>query len=652
MTKFFKMGRHVKLGVDVAIISATYWFSALLYDALIPMDGVGHPWMLPMYPIFLGIFLLGYLLFRVYDQIWKFFGFKDLVMTGAASVASGVVTIIIMYFFAPGFAHFGVPIKGYSCAFFGSFAFVITAIVIVSSRVIYKELLIYNGRKKEVDSRRKRLAIVGGGSACSALLANLDTMTKVKYKPVCIFDDDPEKKGLRVDGVPIVGSTDMIPSVCPRLDVDDILLALPSANNEVINRIVDLCSKTQCNINIMPSLADMRDPDQANLHKQVRKVEVEDLLNRSPIEFDFTEIKNSFEGKVVLVTGGGGSIGSELCRQIASYGPKQLVIMDIYENTTYEIQQELLDKYGAGINLAVEIATMCDRDEVEHVFNKYKPNYVYHAAAHKHVPLMETAVAEAVKNNIFGTYNVIEAADRHGVEKFIQISTDKAVNPTNVMGATKRFCEMIVQSMKKRSNTVFAAVRFGNVLGSNGSVIPRFRKKIKEGGPLTVTHPEMTRYFMTIPEAVRLVLLAGYSATSGNVYVLDMGQPVKISELARKMIILSGYTPGVDIEIVYTGLRPGEKLYEELIIDDNRVDKTKHEKVFIEKLPEISAEEVDDAMKKLESALLDDSRYALVNCISSVVDSYTPDSRIEDDREEKTKLPGEVKKGSKPVKTA
>lgn len=626
-----KTDRVTKILADVVIMSVVYWLCVLMYYMVDPRLSLTDGWVLPVYPVFLCAFVLSYFVFRVYDQMWKFFGIRDLAKTVIAACVAMVIIIAFTWIFAPGFAAIGIQITGYQSALLGMVASISTMIVTVASRMVYSHLVAVKRARQEDGVKKRRLAIVGGGSACAALLSNIEAMSRAKYKPICIFDDDPQKKGARVHGVPIVGATNLIPAVTRNLDIDDILLALPSADNEVINRVVDLCSHTQCKINIMPSLGDIRDESKGNYWKQVRQVKIDDLLGRDPIKFDFSEVKASFAGKVVLVTGGGGSIGSEICRQVARYGVKQLVIMDIYENTTYEIQQELLDRHAGELDLQVEIATMCDEKEMDYVFAKYKPDIVYHAAAHKHVPLMEKSTAEAVKNNIFGTYNVIQAADRHGVKKFIQISTDKAVNPTNVMGATKRFCEMMVQAMKKKSKTQFAAVRFGNVLGSNGSVIPLFRKMIEKGGPVTVTHPDMTRYFMTIPEAVRLVLLAGYSATSGNVYVLDMGKPVKISELARRMIILSGYVPGEDIEIKYTGLRPGEKLYEELIIDDNRVDKTKHEKVFIEKLPEIETEEVESGLAKLREALESDSRVNLVNCIKSIVNTYTPDKRITDD---------------------
>ena len=437
------------------------------------------------------------------------------------------------------------------------------------------------------------------------------------------------RRGHKIDDVLVFGCIGCIPEKCKEFHIDELIIAMPSVKGERMKEIIDICLSTQLIVNTMPVLSELRRDKGADLMSQVRKIKPEDLLGRNTIELDKTSVATYVKDQVVLVSGGGGSIGSELCRQVAALNPKTLVVMDIYENTAYDLQQELSRKYGENLDLHVEIATMCDLGEVEEIFEKYHPDIVFHAAAHKHVPLMETNPAEAVKNNIFGTYNMVNCADRYGAKKFIQISTDKAVNPTNVMGATKRFCEMIVQSMKNKSKTQYTAVRFGNVLGSNGSVIPLFKRQIENGGPVTVTHPEMQRYFMTIPEAVQLVMLAGVEAESGNVYVLDMGTMVKIDDFARKMIMLAGLVPDKDIKIEYTGLRPGEKLYEELIMDDNRVDKTKLDRVFIEKLPEITHERVSEDMEVLAKAIAVGEKGAVVDALAKVVDTYNPDEKMQ-----------------------
>ena len=429
-----------------------------------------------------------------------------------------------------------------------------------------------------------RAMLIGAGDAASVALKDLSDSEHSRNKIVCIIDDDPIKQGRRLRGIPIVGGRERIPEAVERYQIDQIILAIPSATAAQRREITAICQSTGCETKLLPSITQIAS-GRLDI-RQIRKVQIEDLLGRDSVKVNLEEIAGYVEGKVILVTGGGGSIGSELCRQISAHNPSRLLIFDICENGAYDIQQELRRRYP-NLPLTVLIGSIRDKARLESIFAEYRPQIVYHAAAHKHVPLMEDSPREAVKNNVFGTRNLCEAADRYGVETFVQISTDKAVNPTNVMGATKRICEMIVQTFSRHSDTKFVCVRFGNVLGSSGSVIPLFRRQIEQGGPVTVTHKDVIRYFMTIPEAVSLVLQAGAFAKNGEIYVLDMGEPVRIDDLARNMIRLSGYEPDVDIEIRYVGLRPGEKLYEELLLDEEGIRSTANNLIFIGKPLEI-----------------------------------------------------------------
>ena len=419
----------------------------------------------------------------------------------------------------------------------------------------------------------------------------------------------------------MLGTTDDLEAICKKYEVEEIVFAIYRITNAKRVEILDKCSKTGIKVRILPAMqSSFIEGNGENLFKNIRDVAIEDLLERDPIRLDNDRLMQDIGGKVVLVTGGGGSIGSELCRQIMKFGPEKLVIVDIYENTTYELQLELNKAYPNNPP-EVLIASVRDVKRLEEIFETYRPKYVFHAAAHKHVPLMEFSPAEAIKNNVFGTYNTAKCADKYGAERFVLISTDKAVNPTNVMGATKRFCEMIVQTMAATSKTDFVAVRFGNVLGSNGSVIPLFKKQISAGGPVTVTHPEITRFFMTIPEAAQLVLQASAYANGGEIFVLDMGKPVKIDDLAKKMISLSGLKLGEDIDIVYSGLRPGEKLYEELLMDEEGLKKTAHSKIFVGQPIEITADELQAKLDVLTEAITKDNR-AIKEAVAKVVPTY------------------------------
>lgn len=462
----------------------------------------------------------------------------------------------------------GRDVIGFStCFVYASFLFLFTGMTRFYKRAfnVGKYYISTNVEKK------KRVMVVGAGKSGATLIAEMQSSDKTDFVPVCAIDDDPEKIGKSVCGVKVVGSTYEIKKYAKKYSVNEIHVTMPSVDKRRLSKIIARCNDAGCPVKILPGLYQLAD-GQVSV-SSMREVDIQDLLGRDPVTVDINEIIGYIEDKTVLVTGGGGSIGSELCRQIASHNAKRLIILDIYENNAYNLEQELKRKLR-NLDLVTLIASVRDYGKMKDVFAKYRPQIVFHAAAHKHVPLMETNPNEAVKNNVFGTFNVARCADACGVETFVQISTDKAVNPTNVMGATKRICEMIIQAFGRHSKTKFVAVRFGNVLGSNGSVIPLFKQQIKEGGPVTVTHKDIIRYFMTIPEAVSLVLQAGAYAKGGQIFVLDMGEPVRIYDLAYNLIKLSGFKPDVDIKIECTGLRPGEKLYEERLMDEEGMQKT------------------------------------------------------------------------------
>lgn len=511
--------------------------------------------------------LVCFAFFKLYSSLWKYASIYEMVSIVSAAFVSNA--IILSYVFL---GRIAVPRSIFIITIF------VDAFLIGGIRFSYRILRRFI--KGEIIQIRnsKRVLLVGGGDAGAIIIKELKLHPELKLTPIAIIDDNAAKKGRKINGVPIVGIRSDIAEVVNKRNIDEIIIAVPSAGKKDISEIFNECSKTNCKVKILPSVSQLI--DESVVMQKIRDVNIEDLLGREPVKLDVDEISTYITGQVVLVTGGGGSIGSELCRQIASFNPKQLIILDNYENNAYDIQNELLYNYTE-LNLVTIIANIREKHRLDSIFNKYKPNVVFHAAAHKHVPLMEANPTEAIKNNVFGTMNVAECADKFGVKKFVLISTDKAVNPTNIMGATKRVAEMIIQGMNRYSNTDYVAVRFGNVLGSNGSVIPLFKKQIEQGGPVTVTHPEIIRYFMTIPEAVQLVIQAGAMAKGGEIFVLDMGQPVKICDLARNLIKLSGFEPDVDIKIEFTGLRPGEKLYEELLMAEEGLEATRNDKIFV-----------------------------------------------------------------------
>ena len=494
--------------------------------------------------------------------------------------------------------------------------FIFTATIHFACRILYD---FRNMVKKMHANTDERVMIIGAGAAGRMLIREIARTEKINSKAVCIIDDDPSKVGCLLDSIPVVGGRDYIVEAVDKYKVNKIIYAIPSSSAEERKKVLEICSNTECSVEILPGIYQMVS-GQYVLGKR-RKVKIQDLLERDAINVNLDEIYNYISGKVVMVTGGGGSIGSELCRQIAMSAPKKLIIFEIYENNAYDIQMELVKKYPY-LDLEVLIGSVRNTARLDCVLSQYKPDIVFHAAAHKHVPLMEDSPNEAIKNNVFGTYKLAQASVKYGVKKFVLISTDKAVNPTNIMGASKRLCEMIVQMMNREApDTDFVAVRFGNVLGSNGSVVPLFEKQIEQGGPVTVTHPEITRFFMTIPEAVSLVLQAGYYAKGGEIYVLDMGEPVKIADMARKLIRLMGYQPDVDIMIEYTGLRPGEKLYEELLMDEEGLQETENKLIHIGKPIEMDDVLFKEHLKRLEVAYKEETT-DMKQIVAEIVPTY------------------------------
>ena len=542
---------------------------------------------------------------KLYSSLWRFASIKELVYVIEGCIAS-ILLNIFFYFFTYK------PIFRSYFLLYGASLFLLTCVSRFSYRLVR---LLY---RSNIHGRHVRnTMIIGAGEACNVVMKELELSTELDARICCVIDDDVKKKGTYIHGVKVVGGRDKILEYAERYAINEIIVAIPSASKVEQRKILAICQQVQgCELKILPGVYQLVNGEVSV--SKLRNVEIEDLLGRDPIQIATEKIGRYVSDKVVLVTGGGGSIGSELCRQIAANGVRQLIIFDIYENNAYDIQQELKRTYP-NLDLVVLIGSVRNGRKVNSVFEKYRPDIVYHAAAHKHVPLMEDSPNEAIKNNVFGTYKVALAADRYKTSKFVLISTDKAVNPTNIMGASKRMCEMIIQVFNNRSKTEYVAVRFGNVLGSNGSVIPLFRKQIEEGGPVTVTHPDIIRYFMTIPEAVSLVLQAGASAKGGEIFVLDMGKPVKIADLARNMIRLSGLKEGVDIEIKYTGLRPGEKLYEELLMEEEGLKGTENELIHIGRPLEFQEEEF---LKDLEE--LYQEAYAETDQMKRIVKKIVP----------------------------
>ncbi len=534
------------------------------------------------------IMLLLFRVFRLYNSVWRYASDTELLNCGLAVACCAIVQPIVCF-------AMKTRLPASFPLFYGFFLMFCTC----GSRFSYRFLRLF--QRKRMDRlrglKRVNCMIIGAGAAGNAILKEIEANSYLNMHILCVIDDNPGCHGKYLRGVPIVGGRDTIIDNVNKYAIDEIIIAMPSASRQEVKPILEICKETGCHLRILPGMYQLINGDVSVSH--LREVQIEDLLGRDPININVDEIIGYVCNKVVLVTGGGGSIGSEFCRQIARHHPKQLIIFDIYENNVYEVQQELLRKYP-DLNMKVLIGSVRNTIRVKEIFQTYHPDIVYHAAAHKHVPLMEDSPKEAIKNNVLGTLKVAMAADEYGTERFVMMSTDKAVNPTNVMGASKRICEMIIQNLNRKSKTNFVAVRFGNVLGSNGSVIPLFKKQIEQGGPVTVTSPDIIRYFMTIPEAVSLVLQAGAYAKGGEIFVLDMGEPVKIVDLAKNLIQLSGYRVGEDIKIVYTGLRPGEKMYEELLMKEEGLKQTANKLIYIGKPIEFEEEKFEEQLERLK----------------------------------------------------
>ena len=550
--------------------------------------------------IYMLIHTISFKLFKCYSSLWRYAGEEEMV----SILLACIVYVIPVYI-----AHRLIGID-YSILFYA-----VSTILIIGYtgglRLVYRTGRRFKTRMV-VSQDSQRVLVVGAGSAGQMIINELKENPQLKKVPVGIIDDDINKIGRVIHNVKILGNTSQVKEIVEKENVDEIILAMANVDKARKSEIINICKETKCKLKTIPGIYEIID-GKVDI-KKIRDVDIEDLLGREPIKVNMEEMSGYIEERTVLVTGGGGSIGSELCRQIASFNPKHLIIVDNYENNAYAIQQELIRKYEGKLNLSTIIASIREYKRMDEIFNEYKPDVVFHAAAHKHVPLMENSPSEAIKNNIFGTLNVARLADAYKVKRMVLISTDKAVNPTNIMGATKRAAEMIIQTINKNSETEFVAVRFGNVLGSNGSVIPLFKKQIAEGGPVTITHPDIIRYFMTIPEAVQLVLQAGAMAKGGEIFILDMGEPVKIVDLANNLIRLSGFEPGVDIKIEYSGLRPGEKLYEELLMSEEGLTKTVNSKIFIGKPVEFDTKKVMYHLEMLKK-IVDNEDVELIDSV-------------------------------------
>ena len=565
--------------------------------------------------IYVVVYLLTFYTLKVYKYMWRYSGIEDIFRCLRASILANLIFFVLTKIFNINESYYFYP-----------FALAFSTMMSIGIRIVYRAILIIGskGSRKFIHVQETNIMIIGAGQATLMILNEIIANNHANYSVKCIIDDEDNKIGRMIKSVPVVGNTNSITEMAKKYEIEEIFFSIPSIDKANKKRILDICAKTGCKLKILPEIYSLvTNKSGSDLVGKLRDVQVEDLLGRDQIALDCSLTKKYIENKIVLVTGGGGSIGSELCRQITRYSPRHLIILDIYENNAYDIQQELIRTYGEWLSREVEIASIRDINKLEQIFSTRNIDIVFHAAAHKHVPLMEKNPEESVKNNIIGTYNVAAMADKYKVERFIMISTDKAVNPTNIMGATKRVCEKVIQSFNKHSKTDYVAVRFGNVLGSNGSVIPLFVEQIKTGGPVTVTHEEITRYFMTIPEAVQLVLRAASIAKGGEIFVLDMGEPVRIKDLAYNLIRLSGLEPEVDIEIIYTGLRPGEKLYEELLITDYiNQQKTSLDKIFIERPVEFDEIDLFENIKLLEKAAHNMDRERILMLLEKLVPTY------------------------------
>ena len=608
-----RIRRCVLILLDLALLYIAIELAVVLrYDgAISPAMRVKLDQRIPLLMVlYTGALIVG----GVYHMMWRYAGGRELFrLMFLCAAATGVVLVCNRVF------AWKMPRSLFSLI--GIFDFLLVG----GSRFGWKICReAYFARRS--DPEHNRVLIVGAGEGGAYAARACQEGRHLSGAPIAFVDDDPEKRGLRVCGIPVLGEVEDIPDLVEKKGISEIIIAIPRIKGNRLNEIVSVCKSTKCRVRILADPGGIKERP-VDGRQAFREVNTSDFLSRDEVTLDMDSIRGYLTGKVVLVTGGGGSIGSEICRQVMRFGPKLLVIFDIYENCAYELECELKQNYGPDCPILVRIGTICDKGELDALFAEFNPTIVFHAAAHKHVPLMEESCAEAVKNNVFGTLNLLTSAAEHGVQRLVQLSTDKAVNPTNVMGATKRVTEMLIQSFARNTKMQCVAVRFGNVLGSHGSVIPLFESQIKNGGPLTLTHPDITRYFMTIPEAAQLVLQAGALAKSGAIYVLDMGEPVRIKDLAEKLIRFYGYTPGVDMQIKITGLRPGEKLYEELLMDKERdgMTSTAHHKIFVAPPIVIDDEVFSAQLDALREAALRGGNSEVVERLHEIVETYTPD---------------------------
>lgn len=602
--------RGILLLLDVLCITIAYLVTWISISGRIALNDY-RSLLFSSCVLFVLTFVIVFVMMGMYDSLWRYaevYEFFRCVMASVVAVAAFVGMTLIIYN-----GDKRIPLSVYLMS--SLFSVSLTLYIRLTYRMFRNTRITYSGKQ------RRRVMVVGAGDAASTILHEIFKDTATDYNIVCAVDDNPQKVGRTIMGIKIMGGTNEIPTLVGQCDVDTILIAIPTASDAEKRRILGICSKTACNMRLLPDYTKMIS-DGKDLLSRVRDVKVEDLLGRDEIDLD-TPANLHLAGKTVLVTGAGGSIGAELCTQIAASHPKKLIMVDIYENSVYDVEQRLRMKYGENLELSVHIASVRDSKKMDTLFMQTKPEIIFHAAAHKHVPLMESSPEEAVKNNVCGTLNVAQAAHKYKVKTFVLISTDKAVNPTSIMGATKRICEMIIQAMSKTSKTRFVAVRFGNVLGSNGSVIPLFKEQIAAGGPVTVTDPDIVRYFMTISEAVSLVISAGEIAQGGEIFVLDMGHQVKILDLAENLIRLAGFQPYKDIEIVFTGLRPGEKLYEELLLSEEGIQNTEQKKIFIGNAGDINKDAFFERLAELKIFAYSNENEKVVDAIKKMVPTFS-----------------------------
>mgnify|MGYP005763375111 CR=1 FL=1 len=636
--KVIKKYRNVLLRIlDICVIFVAYFIAEMIINNNLNIQSELTPIMFNTIILAIIVYSTILHLFRTYKNITRYENGNDYLVYVLACLLSYTILMTIKEIF-------NLPLLEMRINLIAALIIVTT---IIGYRVTIRMILSAGHETNETKNNKKNVLIIGAGEAAKIVIGTLKTTMKSTYNIIGLIDDNINKVNYAISGNKILGTRYDIPKICQENKVDIIFFTISNISNKDKKEILEICQKTQIKVRILPGTTDLI--KNKNLMSNFRDIEIEDLLGRESIKLDNKNIGKLIENKVVLVTGGGGSIGSELCRQVMKFNPKELVIVDIYENNLYDIEQELRMNYPDAKIDAI-VASVRDKERLNEIFEEFKPYLVFHAAAHKHVPLMETSPLEAIKNNVFGTYNVVNCADEYNVKRFILISTDKAVNPTNIMGATKRLCEMIVQAKNKVSKTEYAAVRFGNVLGSNGSVIPLFKKQIASGGPITVTHKDITRFFMTIPEAVSLVLQAMSYAKGGEIFVLDMGEPVKIYDMAEKLIRLSGLEPNVDIEIKVTGLRPGEKLYEEILMDEEGLEATKHDKIHIAEPMNINMKMIEDKLDKLNDLLEtanNEDKEKIKNVIKQIVPTFKDGEKLNKEKMKEYSLTKENKTDTK-----